>query len=152
MAALDQQLPEELSPTDQLVIIDRLWRKDIQDDDLKYYSAFLDYYTAQTKLLKKGILRSARLIDHIASKTHNDLLKMVEVLANNRDRSLATIRQLIQALFPRNAPYSELEIKHSIDLAVRIWLMLNVRDANFKLHTPNTPTIQWEGESESLNL
>jgi len=152
MAALDKQLTEGLLPTEQLVIIDRLWRKDVPQNELENYKAYLDYYGAETKRLGKSILISTRLIDHMASKTHNHLLQMVEVLSNNRDKPLSAVKPLIQALFPRSPPYNDLEIKQSIDLAVRTWLMLNVRDLVFKLHTPNTPTIQWTGESTSPDL
>jgi hypothetical protein len=38
----------------------------------------------------------------------------------------------------------DLNINRSIDLTLRLWLTLNVREPAYKLQTPQTPVLQWD--------
>jgi hypothetical protein len=152
MAQLDKPLTEKLEPQEQLVLIDRFWRTDTLLENIRHYESYLAYYRSETLLLKKGILTKPRVIDTMAFRSHEKLLEMVELLSRHRTSTLATIRTSIETHFSRHPPcfpLTDLDVNRSIDFALRAWLMLNVRESDLRLQTPNTPTIQWTRNGKS---
>lgn len=140
MASINKPLTEILDISEQVEIVREIWQKEVRNSELSNYESYLKYYRGQMKRLQWGNIEEDYLINRLAAKSHDDLLQLVNRLSSHRNQTYADIRREIQSLFPCSI---DIQVKQSIDLALRIWLMLNVRDAHLQLHYPMTPRLQW---------
>lgn len=108
---------------------------------LVQFSQYLDFWDAE--------YRGSWKIEQ-AAQNHEGILTVIENL--NRFRSLPrykVVAKLREDLFPSSA--AEL-VGHSVDLAVRRWLMLNVTEtfSQLQLLWPQTVALNWRDEESLL--
>jgi hypothetical protein len=144
MAQTDKPLGELLDEQEKLAIIAIFWRRGICQHELDQYKPYLDYYRSEMKKLSFGNIKSSHQIRNMAVQTHTQLQVIVNLLSQNRSKTLIELRALIRPSFQGA---DDAAIDASIDLAIRVWLMLNVRRSQWQSQTPNIPTIQWKSES-----
>lgn len=90
-------------------------------------------------MLKFGSLTStATSRNELLVTTHTDLIEIVDVVRSAADNKL----NLIQALQKRH-PGTDATASRTLNLFVRLWLMLNVREAEALLHAPQTYLLHW---------
>ena len=141
MASINSPLSDSLEKSTELQIVKQLWGKQIHEAQLEPYRPYFRYYATECRRLQLGISEKAWQSTTMAARTHSDLLIIVNTLSLNSSSCNPEIRTSLQTYFPHA---DDIAIKRSIDLALRIWLTLNVREECFKTHTPRTPTIQWD--------
>ncbi|KAK0741533.1 hypothetical protein B0T18DRAFT_420321 [Schizothecium vesticola] len=113
-----------------------------------FYARYFDYYEKELKHLRLGIRQSTRPIDELAAKTHGDIVRICTVLKGAHSLPRSEVRKSVRGiLFPLE---DDLAINRSLDLTVRLWLMINVRDKDLAIRTPHKPSVQW-GETDSLH-
>ena len=76
----------------------------------------------------------------LAVKTHADILLVIREIQTNGLLAKCRVRDNLRVQFPEA---EDAELNASIDLALRLWLMLNVRDPRLKLQSPQTPIMSW---------
>ena len=112
-----------------------------QVDALERY--FL-YYNEELGLLCRGISEASWQINSLAVKTDEDIFYVVDLLRNIGDCRRPDIRQHMLLRFHSSGVLS---LNRSINLAIRLWLMINTQDREFSgLRHEATPA-QWDDES-----
>ncbi len=105
------------------------------------FDSYFVYYEAELEILKFGLSPLLSPSSNIAATTHDDIVFIVRTLSNDKASTRPFFRNLIHQRWP---DANDLALNRSIDLSIRLWLMLNVREG---LLTPQTPTIQWDDRS-----
>ena len=105
---------------------------------------YFKYYDEEIELLQQGILRDTWQITHLAVRTHKDLFSTVDILRNSQSSCRPAIRALLE---PQLLSTNELKIDRSINLALRLWLMINVQDLRFESLRYGTDRVEWNDES-----
>ncbi|PVH69855.1 hypothetical protein DL98DRAFT_505209 [Cadophora sp. DSE1049] len=75
----------------------------------------------------------------MVAATHEDIVQIVRILSLSGKYQRPELRNLLRQQFPCA---EDIAINRSIDFAMRVWLTMNVREE--RLHTPHTPTMQWD--------
>lgn len=101
---------------------------------------YFKYYERELKRLRLGI-PSSRVVTGLAAKTQGDILAVCDILASRRHELRSTVRDEIKSLFPGA---DDLSVDRSVDLVIRLWLMLNCQDDQLSLLSPQKSSIQWE--------
>ncbi|KAK0611215.1 hypothetical protein B0T14DRAFT_607352 [Immersiella caudata] len=110
------------------------------------HSSYFSYYEEEVKRLRIGILHSTQPISNLAAKTHQDIAEICLTIKKFRSCPRTQILDQLRAKFPNE---QDLAIGRSIDLTVRLWLMLNIRDDALGVRTPHKTAINWR---DSLSL
>ncbi|KAL1882866.1 hypothetical protein Daus18300_000504 [Diaporthe australafricana] len=107
---------------------------------------FFDFYHKEVKRLHTGI---TPLVQGLHTKTHKDLMHIRDMVSNLRTEPRSNVRQ---SLHPNFATENDMSLDRLVDLTIRLWLMVNVRDdsLSMKLWTPGQFSARWD-ESDSLD-
>jgi len=71
---------------------------------------------------------------------------VVNLIRSNRDLTRKEVRMKLSQMYPGG---KDPGLDRSIDLAARLWLMINIREQRFQSLRPQTPCISWD---EDLTL
>jgi len=138
-----RSLSDRPDQDDKIIIQGHFWPQTSQDPE-RYFEYF-EYYEAELRRLTLGISRQSWQLKTIAAKTHNDILHTVKILSEQMNSNRPSMRDSLRDSCYKGA--DDVSINRTIDFALRLWLMLNVRDPCFELDTPDTPIIQWDEKS-----
>lgn len=114
---------------------------------LRYFSDFIVYYAKEPRKLQTGLTQADWPIPSLDEKRHRDILDITTILRNNRDQKRPVIRQMLKF---QQKHENESSLDHLCDLAVRMWLMINVLDAEISLVDDEAPRKPWL-EEQSLD-
>jgi hypothetical protein len=132
------QRPEQ----DAKVLIGKLMlREDFEAADLQFYERYFQYYEKELALLNFGSMVKVLQTTPLAAKTHDDITYIVATMRTNQDFTKAELRQCLARRF---LGAQNLAIDRSVDLGVRLWTMINVRETELKLLAPQTEPVPWE--------
>jgi hypothetical protein len=146
-AAADQptDMADELTrpPTDdiKLRVCHEFFNPALRRESLPEYDDYFRYYETELALLRVGASRLTWQDSGLAAQTHEDILIIKRELAANIHLTRPEIRHRLASKFQGA---EKLNINRSIDLTLRLWLTLNVREPAYKLQTPQTPVLQWD--------
>ncbi|KAK2603340.1 hypothetical protein N8I77_009805 [Diaporthe amygdali] len=115
----------------------------------RYFSEFIAYYAEEPKKLQTGLTRSDWPIPSLNEKTHRDILGITKILRDNRDQKRSIVRDMMKH---RQKHPNERSLDHLCDLAVRMWLMINVLDAEVDLVDDEAPRKPWREDQSLDNL
>ncbi|KAK4450252.1 hypothetical protein QBC34DRAFT_484515 [Podospora aff. communis PSN243] len=144
MPQLLQDRPNTSSKT--LILAAFFGAADSPSTFIAQHSSFFSYYEEEIKRLRIGILHSTQPISNLAAKTHQDIAEICLTIKNLRSCPRTQILDQLRAKFPNE---QDLSIGRSIDLTVRLWLMLNIRDDALGVRTPHRTAINWR---DSMSL
>jgi hypothetical protein len=139
MATLQSSLSNPLSHEGELDFIKQLWSTDIQEGQIRSYRPYFRYYETECARLHLGRVEEKRNSTTMIAATHEDAHLIVRILSRGQSCHRPEVRALLQQQFPMA---EDIAINRSIDFALRVWLTMNVREE--RLHTPHTPTMQWD--------
>lgn len=142
MAALDNTLDRKLTPGARSAILQVLF-KPAWDANLAFLEGFFNYYESELSTLSLGKWSRTTQSPGIAISTHADLLFVVQSIQAGGSSTKTEIRKRLKHRF-LNADDSALD--RSIDLSMRLWLMINIRENRLRLQTPRTPVIVWRDD------
>lgn len=131
----------------QLELIQNLWNRNADDTVLGNYGGYLDYYFREMKNLRFGF---AWALNNSAAQTHRQLLSIVRIMSEHRDLDIFQMIQKVKEV-PEFSNAPDEWVQRSIDMALRVWLTLNVREKELETLTLHTPCLQWEGRATTLN-
>jgi hypothetical protein len=137
-----QTLLENANETTRLDIINCFFGEasKLESTNLECY---FDYYHRELRRLRVGVVP---VLSRLAAKTHHDLLVICRVLLAGRSRARSEIRTDLLSHFQTTDRQA---VDRSIDLTIRLWLMINIRDSGYSLWTPSQQALYWE-ECSSL--
>ena len=142
-----RRLNELLGLVDSISIIHCYWRDDLPDQLLDRLSPYLQYYRREMKALEFGSLTNKHILPILAVQTHVDLQNVVRTLPTHPHANLSTACSNVKHLFPG---YNDESIRKSIDLALRVWLMLHTREPPETYNISSIPPIRWDYDGLSL--
>ncbi|KAL8702650.1 MAG: hypothetical protein Q9201_004175 [Fulgogasparrea decipioides] len=105
------------------------------------------YYHEELGLLHKGISEESWQSKGLAVKTYEDIFHVVSLL---RDNGHSRRPQLRQRLAVRFRSSDDPGLNRSINLAIRLWLMVNIQEPEFGGLRHQTTSVQWDDESTLL--
>ena len=143
MASLQSPLSSPPSHAAELLIASQFWCKQIPPQEQNAYRTYFRYYATECNRLRLGLSKDSWQSTMVAT-THEQNLFIVSLLLQSKHSKRPHIRSLIRERW-LNA--DDKAINRSIDFALRTWLTINIRENAFSLHTPRTPTVQWNDET-----
>lgn len=102
------------------------------------------YYNQELGLLRRGISEGSWQINNLAVKTSEDIFYVVDLLRSSGDSRRPEIRQRMLLKFQSS---DEVGINRSINLAIRLWLMINTQDLEFSGLRHEATPVQWDDKS-----
>jgi len=141
MASIRSLVTEPPGPDTEVAIVKQFWEKDIANKRGEAYRAYFRYYSTECRRLQIGISKESWLSSSMAAKTHEDILFIARTLSLEKESRRPDVRALVRHRFGSS---DDLSLNRSIDFALRSWLTMNVREECFSLHTPRTPTMEWD--------
>ena len=147
LCEMSLSLSQPLDHAEKLAIVQCFWRKD--PPDLTRYEPYFDFYRIEAKALCVGLDNKDHMLERMAAKTHKDIRLIAEKLAEWQDSDLATLTEEVEKLFPIYRG-DLVAIRLSICFALRVRLMLNVREPQDPIFVGGTPKIQWHLDRLSL--
>jgi hypothetical protein len=126
--------------TSTLVTFLGILEKDIM---LKKFAAYQNYYDRTWASLKNGSLPEAESMGHVSEEHIQIIVKRISNTFLETPESPCQ-RQALREITSKDshfADHSDESIDRTIDLALRLWLVLNIRDDEY---TPGAHSIQWE--------
>lgn len=128
----------------QLAILSNFFQTNRAHHLLDSHKTYFQYYEAELKRLRIGIAPPLWLVSTLAAKTHKDILHIASTLSEHRCSTRPQIREKLHSRFQDS---DDLALNRSVDLALRLWLMLNVRDRELSVQTLQKPSICWHDDS-----
>ena len=126
---------------DERTIIQTVFSHDMSSNSKQTHQEYLDYYKGEIqKVVFSVALTSVEWSSFIIATDHMEPLAMVETVQHEKESIRPKIREVLKAnLDRREASVSALN--RTIDLAIRILVMINIREASSRLQTPQTLSI-----------
>ena len=135
------KLTSGLSARLRLEISRKFFGKEVQQANGSSLRTYFEYYSEELELLQFGASSLAWQSAELAATTHEDVLYIVNILDDLKVADKSHIRSKLRVRFTTS---SDLGIDRALDLAVRLWLMLNVRESQYYSLRHPTPCLQWE--------
>ena len=102
------------------------------------------YYIEELQLLQKGISAQSWQGRNLTAQSYEDVFHIVAVLRNNRNSTRPEIRSLLEtALHSTN----DQSLNWSINLAIRLWLMINLQDPQFEGLRYEASCVEWDDQT-----
>lgn len=115
-----------------------LFRRDFVGKTANHFGAYLDYYEREIGKLSAG--KFSQTQPDLVVRSHSELVKLV---ADLRIGATEQRSDVCSALQSQHAGSDELSANRSLDLIIRLWLMLNTREPESRLHASQTPLVLW---------
>ncbi|GIC93617.1 uncharacterized protein Aud_010105 [Aspergillus udagawae] len=134
---------------DELNIIKCLFNDAVTEQDLPAYKNYLELFQKEINRLKndsRGTTspdRNRRNKRDFAAKDYKDILTMMGVLANSNLNCRAQVREKLRKTGFED--YDDGPLDSSIDMTLRLWLMLNVRSKDTTIKA-DTVALQWNDD------
>ncbi|EXJ60138.1 hypothetical protein A1O7_04290 [Cladophialophora yegresii CBS 114405] len=117
---------------------------DLGDEQLDALQKYFVYYSEELELLRKGISKDSWQSKGLPVTTYEDIFHLVDVLRHNHQSRRPELRQCLTSRF-RTSHVTGLN--RSIDLAIRLWLMVNTQDLEFAGLRHEATSVQWDDEN-----
>lgn len=114
-------------------------------DDISSLEPFFDFYHKELKrMLRVGI---APPVPNLNIQTHETLMHAQDIVSKARSEPRSVVRTRLRPVLGMD----ELSLDRVVDLTIRLWLMVHVRDdsLSMRLFTPQQSSASWD-ELDSL--
>ena len=135
------------SPGSRLQIAQAFFGSNFREEQLNALQRYFTYYNEELELLRKGISEESWQTKGLAAKTYEDIFYVVNVLRDNGDSRRPELRQRLSLKFHSSDNSS---LNHSMNLAIRLWLMVNTQEPEFGGLRHEATSVQWNDESTLL--
>jgi hypothetical protein len=110
-------------------------------EEISAFESFFSYYFEELGLLRTGISHETWQTKGLATKTYEDVFYVVEVLRNNGGSQRPALRSLLASRFHSA---DDVGLDRSINLAIRLWLMINTQEPEFGGIRHASTCVQWD--------
>jgi hypothetical protein len=108
--------------------------------------SYFDYYRRELRRLRFGVVP---ILATLAAKTHHDLLAICKVVSAKRSGTRSETTTDLCSYFQIEDRQA---VDRSIDLTIRLWLMINVRDRTNSIRIPSQPALYWDDSCSLENF
>jgi hypothetical protein len=105
-------------------------------DSVEDFSAYFSFFQGECNLDIKS---------DYAVKTYDDLLRLLDIIRNNTDVKLSTLHGRVKSSVPGFGT-DDKKITASIELIVRLWLMINVRNLMPRAEVEMWTVVPWHDD------
>lgn len=141
MASVHANLP--CRPGSNAQIAKAVFWSNISDAQIEALQSYYEYYIEELELLQKGISPGSWQATRLAIKTFEDIVFVIETLRHHKNSRRPVIQRDLLSKIPPIDPYGA---NCSINLALRLWLMVNVQEPEFMGLRSNVDSLQWNDE------
>jgi len=142
MASTQTQLTQR--PGSRLEIGKSFFGPNVQEVKVEKFRSYFEYYIEELELLRSGISEETWQINSLGAQTYEDVFYIVEILRKNGNLRRPELRLLLK---PRFQTSDHLGLDRSINLAVRLWLMINMQELHFEGIRHQASCVQWDDET-----
>jgi hypothetical protein len=142
MASVQVRLTDR--PGSRLVVGRALFGSTFRDEYIDSFQIYFDYYIKELELLRTGISEETWQTTGLPTNTYEDIFYVVNVLRENGDSGRPGIRSLLRTRFLSS---DNIGLDRSINLAIRLWLMINTQEPKFEGIRHEATCIQWDDET-----
>jgi hypothetical protein len=114
-----------------------------QRGGLEAFVDYFNYYEEEIDWLQGGVTPETDQLDGLVAKTHDDLLIIAKVLRENAHCKKSEIRAKLRECDELDDG-EDWAFDRSIDITIRMWLQINIRDVLFRDSGKGVPDIQWD--------
>lgn len=141
-----QPLSELLEQVSKDIIGTAFFQSDYlpNDNSAKAFDSFFKYYDKEIEWLTVGESAANDQTIGVVLETHNDVATAVKALRKGLHESRSNIRSSLRQQFHRG---EEEGLNRSIDIAARLWSMVNVKEAKYQRSTERPP-LQWNDQTK----
>jgi hypothetical protein len=100
--------------------------------------SYFEYYHRELKRLRVGVIP---VVSTLAAKTHYDLMVIRKALSAGKTQARSLITTDLCSHFQTD---DRRAVDRSMDLTIRLWLMINVRDRRNSIWILSQPALYWE--------
>ena len=108
------------------------------------FQSYFGYYTQELELLYTGFSSETSQANNLTAAKFEDLFYIVKILQENNGSRKDAIRSMLEARFTNS---NKLNLDRSINLAIRLWLMINAQEPEFAGIRLGVTYVQWADES-----
>lgn len=122
----------------RLRILDSFFCVGHEKVDPVHFQMYFKYYEKELAMLRFGTLAATSLRNKVLADNHVDIIEIVGMIRSIRSGK-SDLCDKLRTQFPgeKSAAY------RTLDLVLRLWLMVNVREPEAMLHAPQTRLRQW---------
>lgn len=132
------------SPDSQRHITQAIFGNACGGGQYRHLKRYFAYYVDELDLLRRGISDESRQTKCLAVKTCEDIFHVINVLRDNGESRRSTVRQLLLSRLPSE---NTMALDRSINLAIRLWLMVNTQEAKFEGLRHEANAVEWDDQS-----
>lgn len=130
-------------PGSQLEIGNTFFGPSVEAEKIKHLQSYFKYYTDELHLLRAGFSEETWQTKDLTVKTYEDIFYIVDTLKSNGDSHRPTVRSILRSKFSSS---NNTGLNRSIDLTVRLWLMINMQESEFGGNRHEATCVQWDDE------
>jgi hypothetical protein len=149
MASIADSIKRKPGWDTKILVGKAMLRETFEAADLRFCEQYFKYYEQELGLLNFGKVAQALRAAPLAVATHADVIRVVDAIRIRQDSSKMELRAHLAQHF-KQATIDEID--RSIDLGVRLWTMVNIREPRLKLLAPQTEAISWQGKATLRSL
>jgi hypothetical protein len=149
MAATAEPLSQKPSHDARLRLLKVFFGVDTARLDWTLFGRYFQYYDRELAMLKSGALEtvgSEKLV--VQQRSHDDLVRVLNMIRPGQSEARRRIIDDVARVFSGDMTAAG----QGTELVMRLWLMMNVRDARSSLHAPQTPVLGWEDQQTVQDL
>ncbi|PVH71644.1 hypothetical protein DL98DRAFT_660528 [Cadophora sp. DSE1049] len=144
MAISSAQIKLTDRPVSKLQIGKAFFGDNFEEENLSSCQSYFKYYIEELDLLRTGISEEIWQISNLAVKTYEDIFFVVNVVRANSDCRRPQLRSLLRSRFNTT---DDLGLNRSINLSIRLWLMINFQEPEFRGIRHGATCFQWDDET-----
>ena len=114
-------------------------------DGLARFASYFTFLATEIKELQFSRFQAANQTADLTIKTYQDLFDVVRVLRDSSNSRRPDIRTKLQRNLSSNG---DVAVNRAIDICLRWWLMLNLREEEFKGLGGGRPSFQWDDQTQ----
>jgi hypothetical protein len=137
-----------LSPGDKATII-KSWWPGVDHASPDDYQAYFDFFHEELKNIPWR-----NISPKFGAQTLDDMMRVVQILSDHQDRPRSAIVAELRNCLPFEEDSDEVPIIRSMELAVRLWLGLNVETWGIAVPSemPRISLIQWTDKTSLIDM
>ena len=141
MAAVTGLLQQKPSNETRWKVFHGLFHNSLGRVDQSQFQQYFRYYERELAMLKFGTLTLQAPTNQLVVTRHEELIEVANIVRSaTGDKS--ELRKMLQDRYSGD----EAAADRTLNLLVRLWLMVNVREPDSALHAPQTYLLQWSSK------
>ncbi|KAK5558871.1 hypothetical protein LTR46_003060 [Exophiala xenobiotica] len=141
MAALPGLLEQKPSHETRWKVFHGLFHNSLGRVDQSQFQQYFRYYERELAMLKFGSLTVQSPTNQLVVTRHEELVEVADIV-----RSAVSNKSELRKMLQDRYSGEEAAADRTLNLLVRLWLMVNVREPDAALHAPQTYLLQWSSQ------